>query len=45
MGNLVTALALTVLVVGAALYAFGEHIVPAAGGAGESTAEQIRSAF
>ncbi|HZG86139.1 hypothetical protein [Paenibacillus sp.] len=45
MGKLVTALALTVLVLGAALYTFGEVILPAAGEAGRSTAAQIEASF
>jgi hypothetical protein len=45
MGKLVVTLALSVLILGAALYTFGELIVPAAGGAGRSTAEQIEAAF
>lgn len=45
MGKLVTTLALAVLVLGAALYSFGELVLPAVGGAGQSTAEQIKDAF
>lgn len=45
MGKLVTTLALAVLILGAALYTFGEIILPAAGGAGRATAEQIQDAF
>jgi hypothetical protein len=45
MGKLVTTIALAVLVLGAALYTFGELIVPAVGDAGVSTTAQIRSAF
>jgi|GEM_PF-3184078 len=45
MGKLVTTLALTVLVLGAALYTFGALVLPAAGEAGESTAAEIRNAF
>lgn len=45
MGKLVTTLALTVLILGAALYTFGELVLPAAGEAGSSTAASIRSAF
>ena len=45
MGKLVTTLALTVLILGAAIYTYGEMIVPAASGAGRSTAEQIEAAF
>ncbi|MCI3922644.1 hypothetical protein MO973_20640 [Paenibacillus sp. TRM 82003] len=45
MGKLVVTVALAVLVLGAALYAFGEQIAPAAGEAGEATAQRIRDAF
>ena len=45
MGKLVTTLVLAVLILGAALYVVGELIVPAAGEAGRSTAEQIAEAF
>jgi len=45
MGKLVTTLVLAVLILGAALYTFGELIVPSASEAGQSTALQIEQAF
>lgn len=45
LAKLVTALALSVLVLGAALFTFGQLILPAAGEAGVSTTSQIRDAF
>jgi len=45
MGKLVVTLVLAVLILGAALYAVGAQIVPAAGEAGRTTAEQIAEAF
>jgi hypothetical protein len=44
-GKLVTTIALAVLILGAALFTFGETIMPAANEAGVSTAERIREAF
>lgn len=45
MGKLVTTLGLSVLILGAALFTFGQLILPAAADAGESAAAQIRSSF
>ncbi|WP_274361869.1 hypothetical protein [Paenibacillus thermotolerans] len=45
MGKLLTTIALSVLVLGAALYTVGQLIVPAVGEAGVSTRETIRDAF
>ncbi|WP_199624407.1 hypothetical protein [Paenibacillus alkalitolerans] len=45
MAKLLTTIALAVLVLGAALFTFGELIVPAVGDAGVSTRDQIRNAF
>lgn len=45
MGKLVTTLGLSVLILGAALYTFGQLILPATSDAGEAAAIQIRSAF
>ena len=45
MGKLVTTLVLAVLILGAALYTFGEWIIPSATEAGRSTALQIEEAF
>ena len=45
MGKLVTVVALSVLVLGAALFTFGELILPATREAGVSTTNQIQDAF